>query len=632
MCGICGIVHPTQTNNILNFTRRIAHRGPDDNGVFEDKNLAFGFMRLAIQDLSPNGHQPMISSDGRYVLIFNGEIYNHWDIRASLKDKYTFKSTSDTETILYGFAEYGTELFDQLNGIFALAIFDTHTRTLTLARDPFGIKPLYYYHKDDTLLFGSEIKSFLDFPSLDKTIDYKAIANYIRFLWSPGERTPFQYVKKLLPGYFMTLQVDDASRLRFEKYYEIPFTGTYSTKTEAELIEELDEKLFQAVKSQLLSDVPVGFFLSGGLDSSAIVAMAQRAQPNQKLQCYTIDSGGQMDSEGFSDDLHYAHKVAAHLDVDLKVVKGHIDILKDFDNMVYHLDEPQADVAPLHVLNICKQARADGFIVLLGGTGGDDLFSGYRRHQALSYEPYFRMMPPLSIKWLKRLFHKIKTDNPRVRRLKKVIRELNKTPVDRLVGYFSWISKPTTQCLLAEAHRSEVEGYDSLDILKNALDNIPNETSDLNKMLYLEMKYFLCDHNLNYTDKLSMATGIEVRVPFLDKALVEFSTQIPPHLKMKGTTTKYLLKKVMEKYLPHEVIYRPKAGFGAPVRDWVSGALAERIKTTFSKEQIEKRGIFDYETVHMIIEKTKSKKIDGSYSILSLLSLDSWFDQFTKII
>ena len=382
----------------------------------------------------------------------------------------------------------------------------------------------------------------------------------------------------------------------------------------------------------MLSDVPVGFFLSGGLDSSAVVAMAKRANPNAKLRCYTIDSGDQMITEGFSNDLVYAHKVAKYLDVDLHVVKGHIDILKDFDEMVYHLDEPQADVAPLHVLNICKQARQDGFIVLLGGTGGDDLFSGYRRHQALNYEGYFRVIPKFCTQILKILSDAVKTANPRFRRIKKIIAELDKKPLERLVGYFSWIPLETAKSLFAPTIRQKIGDYDPLNILKNALQNIPNEKSDLNKMLFLEMKYFLCDHNLNYTDKLSMATGIEVRVPFLDKELVEFSTQIPPKLKMKGMTTKYLLKKVMEKYLPHDVIYRKKAGFGAPVRQWIVGELDNTIETLFSKEMVERRGIFNYDAIHEIVAQNKSNKIDGSYTILSLLAIESWLEQFSQIV
>jgi asparagine synthase (glutamine-hydrolysing) len=630
MCGIIGIIGNDPYDFIIDATKSIRHRGPDDSGTYFENNVGLGFRRLAIQDLSHNGHQPMISEDGNYIIIFNGEIYNHNDIREKLQTKYTFKSTSDTETLLNGYIEYGAKILNLLNGIFAFTIYDRTKKELFIARDNFGIKPLYYYLDKQSLIWGSEIKSFLSYQSFDSTLDYTSLVNYITLLWSPGEATPFVKVKKLLPGHFIRVKTDDLNSLEIVKYYDINFTGNYSKKTEEELIEELDTRLFNAVKRQLLSDVPVGFFLSGGLDSSAIVAMAKRINPDLKLNCYTIDSGLKDSQEGFSDDLHYAQIVAKHLDVNLKVVNGSINILKEFDKMIYHLDEPQADIAPLHVYNICKQARQDGIIVLLGGTAGDDLFSGYRRHQALFFEKYIKWIPNWSIYLVKGVLKKIKTINAKIRRLKKVLNEIKKTKIERMIGYFSWISLDTAKSLISENHQSSIINYNPQDVFKKALLNIPKEKNDLNLLLYLELKYFLCDHNLNYTDKMSMATGVEVRVPFLDKELVEFSTTIPPHLKLKGTTTKYILKKVMEKYLPHEVIYRPKSGFGAPLRDWIINDLDEKIKASFTKERIDSIGIFDYEKVQELIKSNSNNEYDASYSVLSLLSIDSWYNQFKK--
>ena len=239
MCGIIGIVNDNASKYVTQCNAKIRHRGPDSNGEFINGNIAFGHQRLAIQDLSPNGHQPMHSADGRYTLIFNGEIYNHQDIRREIAHKYPFKSTSDTETILYGFIEYGVSLWKRLNGIFALAIFDNQTRDLWLVRDQFGVKPLYYYHQEETFLFSSEIKAFSEFPDFDKTLDYTALLNYIYFLWSPGEQTPFKHVKKLLAGHYLHLNTATPSVINIEKYYEIPFDGVYTKATEKELIEEL---------------------------------------------------------------------------------------------------------------------------------------------------------------------------------------------------------------------------------------------------------------------------------------------------------------------------------------------------------------------------------------------------------
>lgn len=631
MCGITGIIHHSDREIIRDMTEIISHRGLDDFGYFSDKYISLGHRRLSIQDLSANGHQPMFTEDKRYCIIFNGEIYNHWDIRIELESKYNFRSTSDTETILYGFVEYGLQVFNKLNGVFALAIYDTHTHDLIVARDQFGVKPLYYYQQNEHFIFASEMKAILTVPGIKKDLDAKGLLQYIRFLWSPGERTPLHFVRKLLPGHYLRINVKDPGAIKVIKYYTIPFNGQYEQKTEQEWIKALDEQLFLAVKRQLLSDVPVGFFLSGGLDSSAIVAMAKRAFPDKKLRCYTIDAGQkEMEDEGFADDLNFARKVAKHLDLDLVEVEGKVDIMTDFDKMIWHLDEPQADVAPLHVYNICRRAHEDGYVVLLGGTGGDDVFSGYRRHQALRYEKHLRVIPPYMARMMKNILKNIFSHHPQIRRLKKLFTDLEKKPVERFLGYFSWISLESSKKLLSKTLVDQIDGYDSMEVLANTFRHVPEEKNLLNKMLYLELKYFLPDHNLNYSDKLGMASGVEVRVPFLDKELVEFSTRIPPELKMKGTRTKYLLKKVMERYLPREVIYRSKAGFGAPVRSWIKNILKDHHDIIFNRDIIKKEDLFDYDGVQELLKNHERKKYDATYTILSLMAIRSWYHQFIK--
>lgn len=637
MCGIVGIVSSNYTINttnelIVETIKTIEHRGPDDFGLFQDNFIALGHRRLSIQDLSENGHQPMFTDDKRFCIIFNGEIYNHWELREPIKYKYPFKSLSDTETILYGYIEYGEEIFNKLNGIFALAIYDTLKHEIIIVRDQFGVKPLYFYHNENTFAFASEIKAFECIPDFNRAINYEALVSYLHFLYSPAQATPFLYVKKLLGGYYLKLNAKlflETVNIQpqFHKYYDIPFNGQYSSKTEEELINELDDKLFEAVKRQLLSDVPVGFFLSGGLDSSAIVAMAKRINPDKKLKCYTIDSGDSK-SEGFSNDLDYAKLVAKHLDVDLEIVDGKVEILRDFDKMIYHLDEPQADIAPLHVLNICTKARQQGYTVLLGGTAGDDLFSGYRRHQALNYEKYFDKVPLFGRKLLKAFSNNLNNNNATKRRLKKVLNDIEKNKIERIAGYYAWIDLAKNKSIFSDEVKIYIESYNPSKLLIESLSNIPSELSSLNQMLYWEMKYFLTDHNLNYTDKLSMAVGVEVRVPFLDKELVEFSTRIPPELKMKGKTTKYLLKKMMERYLPKEVIYRPKSGFGAPVREWILNDLKSIIDTNFNDENLKQIGIFDKNEIQKLVKENQEGKIDVSYTILALLSITSWFKQF----
>ncbi len=625
MCGIVGIINTKAAELIKSATDIIAQRGPDDQGIFIFENLAFGHRRLAIMDLSPMGHQPMTSRDGRFTMIFNGEIYNHLELRAEILPGLEFKSTSDTETILYAYIQIGAALFPKLNGIFALSIFDNLTKEIVIARDQFGIKPLYFYQKDDNFYFASELKSLLGLE-IDRAIDHNALSHYLYFLYSPGEQTPFLHVKKMKPGHFISFNIENPSTFNYQQYYDIPFDGKYVDRQEEELVEEVDTHLTKAVERQLLSDVPVGFFLSGGLDSSAMVALARKLHPDKKINSYTIDTGGGFD--GFEDDLKYAKIVAKHLNVELDILKTEIDIVKDFDKMIWHLDEPQADAAPLNVLAICERAREKGDVVLLGGTAGDDLFSGYRRHQALNYESLFKSVPGFGWKMANGLLNVFPAQNSFIRRSKKLIADAHLEADERMAKYFGWISQHEIVELFNDDLKDSIRKVAPHQLLMRTLQDIPQEKNDLNKMLYLEMKYFLTDHNLNYTDKMSMAHGVEVRVPFLDLDLVNFSTTISPQFKMKGNETKYILKKTMEKYLPKEVIYRKKTGFGAPVRKWITQDLSEMIDERLSKENLQKWGIFDHTKVRDLIKRNSIGQIDASYTIWSLLAIQSWLEQF----
>lgn len=632
MCGITGAICQNHSTWIRVFNEEVKHRGPDDEGYFSDEHLSLAHRRLAILDLSPNGHQPMLSDDGRYVIIFNGEIYNHHDIRNRLERKYRFRSTSDTETILYGFMEFGVDIFGMMNGIYALGIYDKLSKELILARDQFGVKPLYYYDHRNCFLFASELKAFLKYDDFDRSIDHKALVNYVHYLWGPGEQTPFVHVKKLLPGHYMRISLSGSKyATSLHKFYEIPFNGNYSDKTEEQLIEELERKLELAVKRQLQSDVPVGFFLSGGLDSSAIVAMAKKNLPNQKLICYTIDTGGGAKSyEGFVNDLYYAEKVAKILDVDLKYVKAEPSLIADFDKMIWHLDEPQADMAPLNVLNISSKAREDGFKVLLGGTAGDDLFSGYRRHQSLYYERWLKYVPGSAFSLLNSMTNGFGANKPAVRRLRKIIETRKFGQDKRLASLYSWIDLDANKSLFNKDIAAELNGYDPANILLESLNSINSEKADLNKLLFWDSKYFLTDHNLNYTDKLSMAVGVEARVPFLDLELVDFACNLPLALKMKGKTTKYLLKKLMEKYFPPEIVHRPKSGFGAPVRKWITDDIKQAVNERLDPSELKKIGLFNIHSVQQLVKDNEIGKLDASYTVLSLLAISSWYNQFVK--
>jgi asparagine synthase (glutamine-hydrolysing) len=629
MCGIVGGIGLDSWNEdkVLSM---ISHRGPDSKGSYTNGRIFLGHTRLSIQDLSDNANQPMFSSDGRYIIVFNGEIYNHYEIREQIKDEFHFKSTGDTETILNAYIKFGPSFLKKINGIFALAIYDTQEKEIFIARDQFGVKPLYLYKDDDKLLFSSELKTFLVYD-IDKTLDPKALHNYLSFLWSPGELVPFNHVKKLLPGNFLQFKISDFKNAIPASYNQIDFNGIYSKLSEALLIEQLDQYLTRAVQRQMLSDVPVGFFLSGGLDSSLIVAIAKKLFPEKKFPCFTIDVGNLSDgTENFANDLFYAKKVANLLDVELNIINANINILDRFDEMIWHLDEPQADPAALNVFNIAQLARKKGIKVLLGGAGGDDIFSGYRRHQALSLERIFKFIPlPIGI-FIKKAIKVFPKKNTTTRRLFKLLANVDKSTDERMAGYFNWLPNNTVHALFSKEWQDKLKKYNPNQYFEKLSSEIPNEKNLLNRMLYWEIKSFLVDHNLNYTDKMAMAVGVEARVPFLDSELVDFSLTIPPELKMKNGEAKYILKKVAERYLPNDIIYRPKTGFGAPVRKWITNDLDSMISKRLSYDNIIRRGIFDYDKVWELINQNKKGEIDASYSIWAILAIDSWITQFIE--
>lgn len=628
MCGIIGGIYKEsfESNELL---QTISHRGPDNIGFYKKDNIFLGHTRLAIQDLSENGNQPMISSDKKYIIVFNGEVYNHQEIREKYLQGNQFNSTGDTETVLHAYIKFGESCLDLFNGIFAFAVYCVSTNQVFIARDQFGVKPLYLYLDDNKFLFGSELKSFLVL-NIDRTINYQAICNYLIYLWSPGEMTPFKKVIKLLPGNYLKFNATEYSNITPTQYFLNAPKGSFFNLTEEKLIDELDKLLNKAVERQMLADVPVGFFLSGGLDSTLLVAIAKKLYPDRIFPCFTIDvSGWESGTDGFTDDLIYAKKAAEFLNVNLSIVKADIDIVRDFDKMIWHLDEPQADAAPLNVLNIASLARQKGIKVLIGGAAGDDIFSGYRRHIAIEHESILEKIPKPLKGILQYFVSLLPSGSPFLRRLKKIVKHLDKSQQERLIGYFEWIDVSVVKELLCKKHQSELDDYDHHKYFKLLLKQLEDEESLLQKMLYLELKTFLVDHNLNYTDKLSMAVGVEARVPYLDKDLVSFAQKIPPSLKYKNGQTKYILKKVAERYLPNEIIYRPKTGFGAPVRKWIIEDMSAMMKDRLSKENLELYGVFDYDKVWELINKNKSGEIDASYTIWAILAVSSWVKQFS---
>ena len=625
MCGIIGISGSVNESKLQEGISLLSHRGPDDSGIFIDKEsgIGLGHTRLSIQDLSTAGHQPMIDTTGDIVLIFNGEIYNFNELRIKLEDKgYSFCGHSDTEVLMNLYIDLGKEMFIHLNGIFALAIWDKRDASLLIARDALGVKPLYYATiQTGGVAFASEIKALLELTPCNTELDIESLNRYLSFLWCPGSGTPLKMVKKLLPG--EAIIIKDGSIVERWSWYKLPiFSKPKKDISKKYAISGIDKYLRRAVHRQMVSDVPVGAFLSGGLDSSAIVSFAIEKDPN--IRCFTIETTGDQD-KGIIDDLPYAKRVAKHLNVSLDVVT--IDshrMANDLESMVIQLDEPLADPAALNVSYISKLAREQGIKVLLSGAGGDDLFTGYRRHYALQLERYWAWMPRSARIGLQNFIGNINVNSPIQRRVTKMFSGAGSDSTDRLINYFRWSSDAVLQSLYSPEFRQELAESNANQIMQDFLEPIIDDTSSLDQMLTLEQRFFLADHNLIYTDKMSMAEGVEVRTPFLDLDLVEFSSKIPNRLKQKGSIGKWVFKRAMEPYLPKEIIYRPKTGFGAPLRTWIKNDLREMLRDLLSIDSVNKRGLFSAKAVQQLIVDNENGKIDASYTLLSLLCIEIW--------
>ncbi|NOY00124.1 MAG: asparagine synthase (glutamine-hydrolyzing) [Verrucomicrobia bacterium] len=624
MCGILGYSSKTQRPDLKKALDAIKHRGPDGSGVFYDteKGVGVAHVRLSIIDPSPAGNQPMVSDDGRLVLTYNGELYDFQDHQAHLQESgNSFHGNSDTEVLLRLIETEGIQVLERLNGIFAFAILDRSTGELTLARDAIGVKPLYYSISQSGFFFSSEIKGLSALGVGLGSIDEVALDRYLTSLWCPGTATPFKGVRKLGPGEAMT--VHQGKILRRWQWYTLPAKKTTPRRVSSVSASKATEAhLRQAVHRQMVADVPVGAFLSGGLDSSAIVAFAREVNPG--IRCFTIKPTGG-DDEGETSDLPYAYRVAKHLNVPLDVV--HIDsqtMANDLEKMVIQLDEPLADPAPLNVLYISQLARTKGIKVLLSGAGGDDLFTGYRRHWAVQTEKYWRWLPKNIRGLLERETQNLDHRRTMFRRVAKLFNGASLDGDDRIVNYFAWARRDDLRKLYSPAFKSAIGDAKATEPMLEFLSEMPKRATSLERMLALEQRFFLTDHNLTYTDKMSMAAGVEVRVPFLDLELVKFAATLPMHLKQHGSEGKWILKKAMEDYLPHDVIYRPKTGFGAPLRRWMRHELRELLGDLLSEESLKQRGFFNPSAVQQLISRNDSGKIDASYTLLSLLCIEIW--------
>lgn len=629
MCGICGFNGGFVPETPDRMLAEIQHRGPDGSGIYlnAEANLGLGHVRLAVIDLSPLGHQPMSDDARSVVIVFNGEIYNFRELRAGLESEgYSFHSHSDTEVLLALYRARGEAMLPRLNGIFAFAIYDRAEQSLFLACDAMGVKPLYFTEGHAGFAFASELKALVAAGCVEKTLDVAALSRYLGFLWSPAGRTPFAGVNRLGPGEALRVKAGRiVRRWQWAGARWVVGEETVQSKS-ATAIRRVQDTLRTAVQRQMVADVPVGAFLSGGLDSSAVVAMAREVAPS--IECFTIDTAGVRD-DGVTDDLPYARRVASHLGVKLHEIR--VDsacMATDLEQMVYQLDEPLADPAPLNVRYISQLARQHGVKVLLSGAGGDDLFTGYRRHRALMLERWWIWLPLTVRRELRSMCARLDQKGAFGRRFAKVFAHADEVADQRLAGYFLWMDPSKILGLFAPEHRAALADEAMCAPLTDYLDTLPSTLPPLQRMLALEQRFFLADHNLLYTDKMSMAVGVEVRVPFLDNDLVRLANMLPPKFKQRGAEGKWVLKKALEPFLPHDVIYRPKTGFGAPLRHWLRHELREWVGDILSADTLRRRGLFDPQAVTALLEDDRAGRVDAAYTILGLVCIEVWCREF----
>jgi asparagine synthase (glutamine-hydrolysing) len=628
VCGICGSVGRADQDLIESMTASLAHRGPDGEGIelfpAADGSVpaALGHRRLSILDTSTRGAQPMVHAD-RYWITYNGELYNFRELRSELRAHgFRFRSDCDTEVLLAMYARYGEGMLDRLNGIFALAIWDTEREELFLARDRLGVKPLYHAEQDGVLYFGSELKALL--PALrPPSLRHTAIADYLTFLWVPDPGTLFDGMHQLPAGHCARYADGE---LAVRQYWDASF-GVESGVSEAAWAERVRGTTQAAIRRQMVSDVPLGSFLSGGLDSGAVVATMRGASPS--VTAYTVGfSEEDRAHEIVPDDLRYARSLGRELGLDHRERVLSPEIVDLLPKLVWHMDEPIADPAAITTYLICAAAR-ERLTVILSGMGADEIFAGYPRHLAAQLTRSadrlpraFRSAIRTSLDGRLTMGRPGRLRGPR-RNLMKLLRGIDQPFVDRYLTYCSYYRSEELFGLLSSELRSELRSHDALHGHREYMSHRKDEDW-LNQLLYVDMKTFLPCLNLAYTDRMSMAASTEVRVPLLDDEVVELAGRIPPRLKLRHMTRKYVLKRAMQGVLPEAVIWRPKAGFGAPLRAWIGDELRPLIDDCLSPATVRDRGLFDPEAVGRLVRDNEAGTADNALRIWALVVLELW--------
>jgi asparagine synthase (glutamine-hydrolysing) len=644
MCGIAGmagIADEVLLKEMLAITR---HRGPNDSGIYAAKGataasrVAIGNNRLSIIDLSPAGHQPMCNEDGTVWIAYNGETYNFAGLRQQLLDDgHQFRSHTDTEVLVHLYEKHGPDMVKHLNGMFAFTIWDSKSQELWIFRDRMGIKPLYYTQVGGHLYFASEIKALLACEEIGVEVDRNSLCQYLAYLYVPNPDSMFKGIYKLPPGHSLRWRNGE---IQVNCYWDLSY-GNYFQESEATLVEQFRELLVGATRRQLISDVPVGFFLSGGLDSSTLVACAARAGESS-LKCYSIaykEEYGR--TEQCTDDARFAQIVATHFGAKFHQIVVDPDVATLLPKVVWHLDDPVADPAAIATYLI-SQAAAPEVTVLLSGQGADEVLGGYRVHRVHKIAAWLKLIPqtvrevaaPALLKSISVHKDRVVGIPPGLllaacRYSDKVLRTAGMVPAEQYAAFRSYLLDEDIRRLLSAESNAATREWNHRNTFLKLFGKVTGEDY-LNQMLYVDAKTFLPDLNLAYSDKLSMACSIETRVPFLDNEVVEFLQRVPPSLKIHGHTQKYLLRKAMDGVLPKEVLRRRKAAFGLPIRAWLKNELKDMLTDMLSEERVRRRGLFDAAAVSRMIRDNESGERDYTLQLWGLLTLELWHQTFVE--
>jgi asparagine synthase (glutamine-hydrolysing) len=665
MCGIAGIVGSESKQRIAPMLQSMEHRGRDDEGVWSAEvapasdvatasrpwvagsthrtspgtlheqdaraTVCLGHRRLSIIDTSSAGHQPMLSQSGRLVVTLNGEIYNYRELRGLLEAKnHVFKTQSDTEVLLAAWEEWGVDCLPRLNGMFAFALWDNQKQSLTLVRDRVGIKPLYYAQVNDTFMFASEIKALLATGLLRTELNLEALDQYLTFLWTPDPHTLFSKVWKLPPGHFLTLQDGNVD---VRQWWDISFDNIEEGRSDDWWQEQVLETLDRVVDLEMVADVPVGSFLSGGVDSSSIVALMKHHNNGRRVSTYTVG----MDAEDLRldiipDDVVWARRVSQLLETDYHEIMLKPDVAGLLPKLIYHADEPIADPAMLASFLVAQAAR-ETQRVMLSGMGGDEVFAGYPRQLGMKIASAFDPVPrALRSPLMSAIATALPGNRPGrlmtpFRNAKKFARSAALGFQDRYLGFGTYFTEQMKERLFTPELLRDRNGMDPYREHRRYFAKVQH-AAPLNQLLYVDLKTFLPCLNLAYTDKTSMAANLEVRVPFVNHELLQLAARMPTHLKLRGLKRKYIFKRAAERLLPRDVVWRRKAGFGAPIRAWLRGPLKPMVADLLSDETIKRRGLFNPAAVNKIIEGNASGREDYSLQIYQLLTFELWQRQF----